>query len=308
MAGRGETLMIDVCLAGTGGMMPLKNRWLTCLWAEYQGKAVLIDCGEGTQIALAESGLKMSKLDAIFLTHIHADHIAGLPGLLLSLGNCGKADTLNIYGPEGVIKAVESLCYVCPFLPFGIEVSELRTDEITKLTRDDITVTFLPLQHRIPCLGYSFTLKRKPVFNPDKATELEIPQKLWNRLHSGENVELDGRTITPDMVTDEERKPLKLTYITDSVYCGKMIPFAENSDLLICEGMYGDDDNIEKMTEKCHMVFSDSARIAAAANVKELWLTHYSPALANPEDYAESVRSIFPNTVISRDGQKTTLK
>ena len=96
--------------------------------------------------------------------------------------------------------------------------------------------------------------------------------------------------------------------MTDSVYCDKMIPFAEGSDLLVCEGMYGDDDSIEKMTEKFHMVFSDSARIAAAANVKELWLTHYSPALVNPEDYEQSVRKIFPNTVISKDGQKTVLK
>ncbi len=300
--------MIDVCLAGTGGMMPLKNRWLTCLWAEYQGKALLIDCGEGTQIALAQSGLKLSRLDTIFLTHIHADHIAGLPGLLLSLGNYGKTDVLKIYGPEGVIRAVENLCYICPFLPFGIEVSELRTNEVTQLCRNDITVSFLPLKHRIPCLGYSFTLKRKPVFNPAKAAALNIPQKLWSILHSGENIELDGRTITPAMVIDEERRPLKLTYMTDSVYCDKMIPFAEGSDLLVCEGMYGDDDNIEKMTEKYHMVFSDSARIASAANVKELWLTHYSPALVKPEDYEQSVREIFPNTVISKDGQKTVLK
>lgn len=300
--------MIDVCLAGTGGMLPLPDRWLTCLWVEYNGKSALIDCGEGTQITLAKNGCKLSRLDALLITHMHADHISGLPGLLLSLGNYGKTGTLKIYGHKGIGSIIKSLCCICPVLPFEIEIIELPVTEISEFLWNDITIKSLPLRHRIECLGYSFTLNRKPVFNPQKAKALGIDVKLWSTLHAGQSITIDGKEITPDMVTDEKRKPIKITYMTDSIYFDDMIDFASESDLLICEGMYGDDEYIEKMYEKGHMVFSQSAEIALQSGSKKLWLTHYSPALTSPSDYCEQIQKIFPDTVISRDGEKTTLK
>lgn len=300
--------MIDVCLAGTGGMLPLPERWLTCLWIEYNGKSALIDCGEGTQIALAESGCKLSRLDALFITHIHADHISGLAGLLLSLGNYGKTDKLKIYGHKGIGGIIKSLCCICPVLPFEVEVIELSCTNISEFKWNDIDVKSLPMKHRIECLGYSFTLNRKPVFNPQKAKDLGIDLKYWKTLHEGKSIILDGKKIVSDMVTDEKRKPIKITYMTDSVYFDEMVDFAKNSDLLVSEGMYGDDEYIEKMREKGHMVFSQSAGIAKKSGSERLWLTHYSPALVNPTDYAESVRELFPNTVVSRDGERMTLR
>ena len=164
------------------------------------------------------------------------------------------------------------------------------------------------MRHKTDCLGYSFTLNRKPVFNPEKAKNLGVDLKYWKMLHSGKSVELNGNIITPDMVTDEKRKPIKITYMTDSVFFRDMISFAENSDLLVCEGMYGDDEYIEKMREKGHMVFSQSAEVALKSGSERLWLTHYSPALVNPSEYAESIRKIFGNTTISHDGERITLK
>ena len=175
--------MINVCLAGTGGMLPIPGRWLTSLWVEHEGRAALVDCGEGTQIALAQHGCRLSSLEAIFITHTHADHISGLPGLLLSIGNCGRTEPLRIYGGIGIADTVKKLCCICPFLPFGIEVAELPADQPSELLWNGMTVHTLPLRHSVECLGYSFTLYRKPVFAPEKAKALGVDVKLWSRLH-----------------------------------------------------------------------------------------------------------------------------
>ncbi len=300
--------MIDVCLGGTGGMLPLPNRWLTCFWLEYNGKAALIDCGEGTQITLSKEGCKLSRLDLLLITHLHADHISGLAGLLLSLGNCGKTDTLHIYGHTGIRKTIASLCCICPVLPFPIEITELPLHETAAFAWNDMTVQSMPLRHSMDCLGYSLTLHRKPVFNPQKAKALGIPVQYWKALHAGETITTEDGVFTQDMVTDEARKPIKLTYMTDTVYFPEMIGFAKNSDLLVCEGMYGDDDYIPKMLEKGHMVFSQAGELAKESGSSRLWLTHFSPALSNPAEYTEMVQAIFPDTVVSTDGQKMTLK
>ncbi len=300
--------MVDVTLIGTGGMLPLPDRWLTSMWLEYNGKACLVDCGEGTQIAINKHGIKLSHLDTLLITHVHADHISGLAGLLLSLGNCGKTDVLKIYGHTGIKDIIRHLFCICPVLPFPLEINELPVDRISEFSWNEMTISSMPMKHGVDCLGYSFVLNRKPVFNPQKAKSLGIDVKYWKELHSGKSVTIDGREYTQEMVTDEQRKPIKVTYMTDSRYFDEMIDFAGNSDLLISEGMYGDDEYKEKMAEKGHMVFSQSAEIAEKSGSGILWLTHYSPALVNPDEYADSVKKIFVNTVISKDGEKISLK
>ncbi len=299
--------MLDVCLPGTGGMMPLPERWLSCCWIEYQGKALLIDCGEGTQIALREAGCKLSRLELLLITHFHADHIAGLPGLLLTLGNNDRRSPLTIVGPAGLKDVVSALTVIAP-LPYRLQLLEMKDNTAGYLEDDELVISYLPLSHRITCLGYRVSLKRKPVFNPEKAGLLGIPKKLYKLLHAGQAVKLDdGRRIKPEMVLDGERDPISVCFITDSVPTGEMADFARGADLLICEGMYGDDDMRDKTREKGHMIFSDSAHLAKEAGVGKLWLTHYSPAMKQPEAYLESVRSVFPGCELGYDGMKTTL-
>jgi ribonuclease Z len=302
--------MLDIMLPGTGGMLPSDTRWLSCCWLESQGRAVLIDCGEGTQIALKKQNLRLGNVNTLLITHFHADHISGLPGLLLSLGNYGKTSPLLIAGPKGLGRVVNALLTIAPSLPFPIELKELfgGTNGEEAFDSDGFRIESFRLRHGMICLGYKVTLFRKPVFNPEKAAALCLPVKVYKRLHAGQSVALeDGRTITPDMVLDGERAPLRVGYYTDTRAFREIADFMAGCDLLIAEGMHGDEEIADKIHEKKHSMIRESAKIAALAGVNRLWLTHYSPALANPREYLSDARKIFPSTKMGYDGISITL-
>ncbi|GHU59895.1 ribonuclease Z [Clostridia bacterium] len=292
--------------------MPLPERYLTCCFLTYEKGAVLIDCGEGTQVALRKAEQKLSKLSLLLITHFHADHVAGFPGLMLALANTGKTDTLTVAAPEGAKRILNSLLTIAQPLPFPVEYAELPRERGSFVhtfdRRQSITVDYLPLRHSTRCFGYSLTLARLPVFSPEKAEALGIPKPMYKLLHGGADVTLaDGRVITPGMVLAGTREPIKVCYVTDTAPFAGISELASRSALFISEGMYGDDDMRASMRDKKHMLFSDSAKLAAAADVTELWLTHYSPAMLNPRDYTAHARKYFPNTRAGRDGMCTTL-
>ncbi len=299
--------MIDITLPGTGGMQPLPGRWLTCCFIELAGRALLIDCGEGTQIALQQAGCKLSRIDAICITHYHADHVAGLPGLLLTLGNCAKTTPLHIAGPKGLRTVLQGLLVLCPHLPYEIYFSELPADKPSQLSLCGFEVTAAPLQHAVECLGYAVEYRRKPVFNPQKAEALGVPREHWRTLHAGMSIRHEGREVTPEMVTDGARAPYKIAYCTDTRPTGGIVSLAKGADLFICEGMYGDDAESENAVSKRHMLFSEAASLARQAGAKELWLTHFSPAMPAPALFAENARRVFANSVVACDGQRKSL-
>ncbi len=298
--------MVDVCLAGTGGMMPLPSRALTCLWVEYNGHAALIDCGEGTQVALQKADLKLSRLELILITHTHGDHILGLPGLLLTLSNCGKTTPLTICGPKGMMHVLNGICCLCPMLPFPVDVVEFSEAE-SSYRWSDFTVDTIKLRHTMPCLGYRLTLNRLPVFDPEKAQENGIPVRYWQKLHRGESVEVEGKVYTEADVVKEGRAPTVICYMTDTVCFPEMAEFAKHADLFVCEGMYGDLEKVDRMMAKGHTVFTQAAELAQKAQAKHLWLTHYSPALQDPHEFDASVKQLFANTTVCDDGEKLRL-
>ncbi len=303
--------MIDVCLLGTGGMMPLPNRFLTSLIVRYNGKCVLIDCGEATQIAMKKKGISAKPIDVVCFTHYHADHISGLPGLLLTMGNAERTEPLLLVGPKGLERVVNSLRVIAPELPFEIMFKEITDDEIS-FEIDGMpffTVTAFKVNHNITCYGYSMSLKRQGKFDVEAANSAGIERMYWNSLQKGETITLDdGRVYTPDMVLGAERKGIKLTYCTDTRPMDRIVQNAAGSDLFICEGMYGEADKLQKARENKHMTFYEAARMARDAGVKEMWLTHYSPSLVNPKEFMEETRKIFPQAIAAKDGRSVELK
>lgn len=299
--------MLDVCLLGTGGMMPLPYRWLTSLMMRYNGKSILIDCGEGTQIAMKEKGWSPKPIDIICFTHYHADHISGLPGMLLTMGNAERTEPLLLIGPKGLNKVVSALRIIAPELPFSIECMEIN-DATQTFLFDGFRIEAFKVNHNVICYGYRLVIDRSGRFNREKAVAEGIPMQLWSKLQKGETVEQDGNIYTPDMVMGEARKGLKVTYCTDTRPTDTITEYAKGSDLLILEGMYGEPDKLSKAKEYKHMTMYEAAKIAKQAEVPQLWLTHYSPSLIRPEEFLSEVKKIFPNTIAAKDGRTVELK
>lgn len=299
--------MLDVCLLGTGGMMPLPKRWLTALMCRYNGSNILIDCGEATQIAIKEKGWTVKPIDVICFTHYHADHISGLPGLLLAMKNAERTEPVTMIGPKGLERVVNSLRVIAPELPFEIKFVEI-TEANNSIEFDGFRIKAFKIKHRVTCYCYSIEVDRAGKFDEEKAKALDLPVRMWGVLQSGEEVEFEGKTYTPDMVMGPARKGLKVTYATDSRPCDAIVEAAKDADLFICEGMYGEPDMEEKAIEKTHMTFKEACEIAAKANPKEMWLTHYSPALIKPWTYIDELKSVFENVKAGKDGMSKDLK
>ncbi|MDO4621728.1 MAG: ribonuclease Z [Eubacteriales bacterium] len=294
--------MLDVCLLGTGGMMPLPDRWLTSLLTRYNGSSLLIDCGEGTQISLKKNGWTFKSIDIMCFTHFHADHISGLPGILLAMANAERSEPLTMVGPRGLARVVNGLRVIAPELPFEIRYIELTEPE-EKLEINGYHITAFRVRHNMVCYGYSVEIKRNGKFDPVRAREQGIPLKYWNPLQKG-SVIVDGEhTYTPDMVLGASRKGLKITYCTDTRPIPVISEMGKNADLMILEGMYGEPDKDAKAREHKHMTVYEAAGLAKVAQPARLWLTHFSPSMIHPEWYMKNVKKIFEKAELGSDGR-----
>lgn len=287
--------------------MPLPYRWLTSLMMRYNGHNVLIDCGEGTQIAMKEKGWSPNPIDIMCFTHYHADHISGLPGMLLTMGNAERKEPLLMIGPKGLERVVSALRVIAPELPFEIKYLEV-TEPSQLIEFPDFKLEAFRVNHNVVCYGYNLIIDRIGKFQVDKAMTLGIDRTYWSKLQKGETVEIDGKIYTQDMVLGESRKGLKVTYTTDTRPTQSIVEHAKDADLFICEGMYGEPDKLHKAKEYKHMTFYEAAQMAMEAQVKEMWLTHYSPSLIRPEEYMKDVKAIFPNSIAAKDGRTAELR
>lgn len=280
--------------------MPLPYRKLTALMTRYNGSNLLIDCGEGTQVAIKEKGWSFHPIDVICFTHYHADHISGLPGLLLTMGNAERTEPLLMIGPRGLERVVNSLRIIAPELPFEILFHELQEKEET-LEVKGYKIHAFRVQHNVVCYGYTLEIERAGRFDVDRANAAQIPQKYWSRLQKGETIEEDGRMLTPDMVLGPARKGIKVTYCTDTRPVPVIARQAEAADLFICEGMYAEKEKEAKARQYKHMTFYEAAKLAAKADPARMWLTHFSPSLVRGDLYMKDVKKIFPRAFLGED-------
>lgn len=301
--------MVNLLMLGTGGNVPSYNRFCSCLFINYKGKKILIDCGEGSQIAMKRYGCGFKNIDLILITHLHGDHINGMLGLLATMGNSEKRNPLTIVGPVGIKNAIKAMMVLWEGLPFDLQVVENPggTFSLIDDVLREVEISILELKHSTECLAYSLYFKRNRVFEVDKARANDVPQKLWKGLQSGRTYYIEDEVYTPDIVLGCERKGIRLSYVTDTRPINTIPEFIKGSDIFICEGTYGDDMDISKAVKNKHMTFREAASLAKEGRVDKLMITHFSPSIDEPRDYIDNAKSVFKNTVIAYDGIRVDL-
>ena len=296
---------LEAFVLGCGGMMPLPYRHLTSVLLRREGDLFLFDGGEGTQVSLRKLNLKWKKINAIFVSHTHADHVTGLPGIMMLSSQVDRTEPLYIYGPPKIAEYIETSRKVLDmYINYPIIVKEITAPCVVH-EGDGFYIRAFPLQHTKTCVGYTLEeLQRPGEFNPQKAKELNVPVgPLWSKLQSGESVvSSDGKTVTPEQVMGAPRSGRKVSYVTDTLYMPSIAKEVQGSDLLFCEGMF-EDSLVQTATEKKHMTASQAATIARDANVKKMAMLHYSPRYTDKElkILLEEAQKIFPETVLSKD-------
>jgi len=298
---------LEVFVLGTGGMMPLPGRGLTSVLLRREGDLFLFDCGEGTQIGLRRLNLRWKKITSIFISHTHADHVTGLPGILMLSSQVDRNEPLYIYGPPKIREFVDAMRRTLDmYINYEIVVREVEGGA-TIVQAEDYAIRTHTLVHTKPCIAYSLEENMRPgIFFPDKAAELGVPRgPLWSQLQSGESVNLpDGSVVRSEQVMGGERKGRKFCFATDTIAAPGLADFARSSDIFICEGMFSDE-LAETAAEKKHLTAGQAARVARDAEVKQMGLIHYSPRYSDRElkKLLGEAREIFPGTFLTRDLQ-----
>ena len=297
---------LEVFVLGTGGMMPLPGRALTSVLVRREGELFLFDCGEGTQVNLRRLNLKWKKITSIFISHMHADHVTGLPGILMLSSQVDRDDPLYIYGPPRIREFVDAMRRTLEmYINYEIIVKEIEGND--EVAAEDFVIRSLPVSHTKQCLAYSLEEDMRPgVFHPDKALALGVPRgPLWSVLQGGESVTLeDGRVVSSKEVVGEKRRGRKFCFVTDTIATPGLPDFVRGADLLICEGMFAED-LAETAQEKRHLTAAQAAGIAREGGVGQLGLIHYSPRYADRDlkKLLLEAREIFPGTFLTKDLQ-----
>lgn len=299
--------MLEVTLVGSGATMPLPGRATAVGAVKYNGRIILFDCGEGTQVAARKAGVSLVRIDAICFTHYHGDHIFGLPGLLQTMASQGRTEPVMIVGPDsGYEQIIGLLLALAGTLPFMIVKKPLGEEKVALW--DGLYLESFPLNHRVACNGYRLQLPRAGRFLPEQARALGVPQTLWGSLQKGNAVvNQAGEKIFPQQVLGSPRTGLTVVYATDTAPCKTLIQYAKNADLLICDATYATEEDADKAELYGHSTFTQCGKMAAQANVKRLWLTHFGGALANPMEQLPVAQVYYSAAEIGFDGKNIQL-
>ena len=301
--------MVNLTLLGCGGNVPLPNRFLSSLFMNFNGRKILVDCGEGTQVSMKMKGCGFKDIDLICITHTHGDHIIGLIGLLSTMGNSERKKTVTIVGPVGIKEAMDAI-QVLITLPYKLNIIENPEGRFSLVDPilSDLSIETIELEHSTECIGYNFYFARHPKFNVEKAQQNNVPRKYWNMLQKGMTIMDNDINYTPDMVLGDDRKGIKISMITDTRPLDTIPEFIKDADLFICEAMYGDEMDISKAIKNKHMLFREAASLAVRGNAKQLLLTHFSPSIEDPNVFENNAKSVFENTIIGYDRFSTQIK
>ena len=300
--------MLEFCTLGTGGTLPVPERALSSLYVRSSGRALLIDCGEGTQVGIRRLGWGFRCLDGLLLTHFHGDHCTGVAGLLLSLEKAGRDEPFHIWGPRGLKRVIEGLCVIVPPLSFPVLLHELPP-EGGEIELIGLKIRAFPVDHGgIPCFGFRLFLPRSAAFDPEKAKALGVPVQEWKLLQQGESVRVGLRKVRPEEVTGAERRGISLVFSTDTRPCETLTRYCAGADLLILEGMYGNEEKMPQALKNHHMIFAEAAAVAREAEAGGLLLTHFSTSIEDPEAYLPEARRIFEKTWTAKDGQTVVMR
>ena len=301
--------MVNLTLLGCGGNVPLPNRFLSSLFMNFNGRKILVDCGEGTQVSMKMKGCGFKDIDLICITHTHGDHIIGLIGLLSTMGNSERKKPVTIIGPVGIKEAMDAI-QVLITLPYKLNIIENPEGRFSLVDPilSDLSIETIELEHSTECIGYNFYFARHPKFNVEKAQQNNVPKKYWNMLQKGMTIMDDDVNYTPDMVLGDDRKGIKISMITDTRPLDTIPEFIEDADLFICEAMYGDEMDISRAIKNKHMLFREAASLAVRGNAKQLLLTHFSPSIEDPNVFENNAKSVFENTIIGYDRFSTQIK
>ncbi len=296
---------LEAFVLGCGGMMPLPYRHLTSVLLRRDGDLFLFDCGEGTQVSLKRLNLKWKKIDGIFISHTHADHVTGLPGILMLNSQVDRTEPLYIYGPPKIREYVETSRQVLDmYINYPIVVKEITAPCVVHQGKDFYIRAF-PLQHTKTCVGYTLEeLDRPGEFNLEKAKELGVPMgPLFGKLQKGEDITLEnGTVVKSEEVMGKPRSGRKFSFVTDTMYLPSIAGEVKGSDLLICEGMFADD-CADQAKEKKHMTARQAATIARDAAAKKMAMIHYSPRYTDREleVLLKQAQEVYPEAILSKD-------
>ena len=296
---------MEAFILGCGGMMPLPYRHLTSVLLRRDGDLFLFDGGEGTQVSLRRLNLKWKKINAIFVSHTHADHVTGLPGILMLNAQVERTEPLFIFGPPKIKEYIETSRKVLDmYINYPIEVKEITAPSIV-FEGDGFYIRAFPLDHTKTCVGYTLEeLDRPGEFNPEKAELLNVPVgPLWGKLQKGQPViSSDGKTVFPEDVMGKKRSGRKFSFVTDTLYKTSIAKEVYGSDLLVCEAMF-ENDLIDQAKEKKHMTAREAALIARDSNSLRMYMIHYSPRYNDKEleKLLLQAREIYPGAELSKD-------
>ncbi|MFT7615930.1 MAG: ribonuclease Z [Candidatus Woesearchaeota archaeon] len=290
-------------------MVPTKDRNVSGIYLEEKGVGILFDCGEGTQRQMNFAGISRNKVRHLFISHWHADHVAGILGLLQTIGDKGQAKTIDIYGPTETKIRVQHLIDATYF-DQGIQINVHDIEKTKKVTSvlktDDFEIQTISLDHTIPCLGYTFKQNDRRKIKTSEIKKRGIsPGPILKQFQSGETVEVDGKKVAADDVTTVVVGK-KFTYVADTGFTQNAITLAKNADLVIAESSYTKE-HTENALKFKHLTSEQTATIAKEAEAQMLVLTHISQRYKKTTDMLKEAKAVFTNTVVGKDFQEYTL-